>query len=321
MRRRLFLLAWALCAPGAAQAETVTWDCNPEADMASYRIERSNNGGQGWGVLGTVPHVPGCSTAKLVSPYAQIGGQPYWYRGFAIDRVGNSSIPSASLQYTPPVSPIGNPGGTTDPTLPASPYVAQVTPPAPPPTPPPVPPPTPNPSAIGAWTATAGEDPGTIVVTLTPPDDGTGKPAEVDVRWIAGPTMRWGTATSAGCTAFPCTIRALAPGTLHSVQAIPFRRVPGAGSAFGPFADGKTVTTAAPVVTPPPPPIDPPPPPPSPPPVDPPPPPTSDHEARLHAVEEKIEGIETMGQVLDAELSEIRATMRALCRALGGNCP
>lgn len=234
LRVLLFSLA-LLSITGEAFALTVSWDCNPEADMKEYRVEYSNDGVASWGVEGTVPHLQPCTSpvSMGVTRYLKPGSK--LYRVFAIDTTGNVSGPSATAPYTVTVPPIGNPGGQVEESLPPSPYRPDVVVPPPvPPTPTPAPP-TPNPSAIASWSVEPGAEVGTLVVRLTPPDDGTGKPAEVDVRYQEGSSIGWGGAPSASCQAFPCTIGGLKGSTTYTLQAIPFRRIAGSGSAFGPF--------------------------------------------------------------------------------------
>lgn len=257
----------------AMAAIVVTWDCNTEADMANYRVEYSRDNGSSWGVEANVDHMPGCKTQELrITRYIAPGKK--LYRLFAGDKSGNTSLPSQTAEFVQPISPIGNPGGQAEESLPLSPYRPDVVvpppvPPAPTPTPP-SPPPTPNPSAIASWSVEPGAEVGTLIVRLTPPDDGTGKPAEVNVRYQEGPSIGWGGAPSASCPAFPCTIGGLNGSTTYTLQAIPFRRIAGSGSAFGPFigpATAKTNGATPGPVSPPPTPVPvPPPPTPQPPP-------------------------------------------------------
>lgn len=151
MKRILILFALVVFV-ATAQAETFTWNCNPESDMKEYRGERSSTAGASWGVLFTAPHVPGCATLSYQNKDYVAPGQKL-ARLFAIDKSGNVSRPSETVPYTIATSPIGNPGGQSEPSLPPSPYVVAQNPPPPvsppPASPPPAsPPPTPPPGCI-----------------------------------------------------------------------------------------------------------------------------------------------------------------------------
>ncbi len=291
-------------------AETVTWDCNPEPDMKVYRGERATGDTGSWGVLFTQPHVPGCETLSWTNPEYVAPGQKR-YRLFAVDTSGNASLPSGVVQFTVPTSPIGNPSGQTEPSLPPSPYVVAQNPP-PPVSPPPVvvppPPPVVKPGdvtgfAVGSITQTSA-----IIAGNVPAG------AKVNLRYMKAP-LGWGAATSADCDSLPCTLSGLTPDTTYEAQCIPYFGKMNQGAIYGNFCPTITVKTLPMIVTPPTPV-----PPSVPPPVPPTPPPAS-LEPRVKALEERAAAIEEMGAVLDEEMKEVRATMRALCRALKGNCP
>lgn len=268
-------------------AETVTWDCNPEPDMKVYRGERANSGTGQWGILFTEPHVQGCTTLSWTNPYVVVPG-PKDYRLFAIDQVGHESTSSAIVTHTIPASPIGSPGGTPEPPLPPATL-------PPPPVVVPPPPPVVKPGdvtgfAVGSITQTSA-----IIAGNVPAD------AKVNLRYMKAP-LGWGIATSATCDLLPCTITGLTPDTTYEAQCIPYVGTMNQGAIYGNFCPTITVKTL-------------------PAPVPPTPPPAVDLEPRLKALEDRLDGIEEMGAVLDEEMKEVRATMRALCRALKGNCP
>ncbi len=301
MMIRLLVVCWSvlggLSAP-AWGAVTISWDCNPEADMRDYRVERSSNAGQYWGVLAEVPHPVPCQSPVATRDTTYLNPGEKLYRLFALDQSGNISTASRSAAITIPVSPIGNPGGQTEQPLPPSPGST-----APPPTPTPVPTPTPPPpSKPGdvAEVALAAIATTSATLTFTAPAE-----ARVNVRYAPKP-MSWGTATSAACDRSPCPLTGLTPGTTYQVQCIPYVGVMNQGAVYGNFCPMLTFTTEA----------SPPPPPPTPP--DPPP---SDLGARVAAIEAQLAEIETLGQVLDAEVRALRQTLSGVCRALGGNCP
>lgn len=248
----ILLIVMILCFPSMILAETVTWTCNTEADMKEYRDERSSDGGNTWGVVGVVEHVPGCKTLSLKNPNVVTPGVKL-HRIFAIDTSGNESAPSPEVSMTIKAAPIGNPGGQTEPTLPASPYKPNATPPVTPPPPvvtlPPPPPSVKRPSAIKDFTSLSSAEEGSVLIGLIVPDDGTGSPAKVDVRMAPSP-IRWGAATTVLCPSFPCLITGVPLGVAQDILAIPFRSTP-QGSVFGDFSPVLTVTLTLPPPAPP----------------------------------------------------------------------
>ncbi|MBI4000499.1 MAG: fibronectin type III domain-containing protein [Nitrospira defluvii] len=358
MKRLVYsLISALLLVAGIVSAETFTWDCNTEADMKEYRGERSDNGGASWGVLFKKDHVPGCAQLSFqntayVKPGDKLG------RLFACDTSGQCSNPSAVAAYKIATSPVVvRPDDVTG-------------------------------LAAGSLTHESA------IITGTMPAG-----AKINMRYAKAP-LSWGSADSATCEAFPCTITGLTPDALHEAQCIPYFGTMNQGAIYGNFCPSITFRTL-PLITPPPP-------------VTPgtitdltvsalesttatikavssdgskvdvrimvtpmqwgqaahldctdagvcdvtglqpdtayviqaaayfgvmnhgavygplssalsfrtkPAGQSTDLEPRLAAVEARIAAIETMGAVLDEEMKEVRATLKAICRALGGNCP
>ncbi len=322
MGQRLWLLvglALAVARPVEA-AVTVSWACNHEPDMLEYRLERSRDNAT-WGVLQTVAHPPGCQTITTQDGSRLVPLQRYYYRLFAIDQAQNSSPPSPTTdasQIVIPSSPISGAGGITEDPLPPSPWSGATPPPpivtpppvvVPPPpivTPPPpaVPPPPPKPGDLTNLSTVDIVPTGATILFVTPTD------AKANIRLMQAP-FSWGTATSLTCGPSSCVVTGLTPNTQYQWQGIPYFGTMNQGATYGNFSPVMSFKTPAAPVTPPPV---------VPPPVTPP-PPTSDTEARLKALEDKLGDMETMGAVLDAELQEIRATLKAMCQALKGHCP
>lgn len=330
MMIRLLVVCWSvlggLSAP-AWGAVTISWDCNPEADMRDYRVERSSNAGQYWGVLAEVPHPVPCQSPVATRDTTYLNPGEKLYRLFARDQSGNISTASRSAAITIPVSPIGNPGGQVEQPLPPSPLVVVAPPP-----------PTPviGPVLLHAADVTAT----TAKIRYVTPIDSGGGAVEVDVRLALSP-IAWGRASSLACVADVCSVAALAPDTDYQAQAVGAVRVTGQPTRWSAITDPVTFRTAKVPVVPPPPPaeqcqdgrdndgdgnIDFP--------ADPgctdrfdndeadvaTPPPTDEVRAKLAEIEARLTSLETMGHVLDAEMRATRDTLRAMCRALGG-CP
>ena len=246
LRVLLFSLA-LLSITGEALAVTVSWDCNPEADMKEYRVEYSADAGASWGVEGTIPHLKPCTSpvSMGVTRYLKPGSK--LYRVFAIDTTGNVSGPSATAPYTVTVPPIGNPGGQEEAPIPPSPYNAT-------PTPPPPPPVAVKPGPIQSMVESSLE-PKSAVITVSGPEG-----AKIDVRFAKTP-MSWGSAAHAICNdAGRCELLDLQPGMDYDYQAVAYFGVMNQGAIYGPLSDIKTFTTA-PLPAPPPPPAPGPPPP------------------------------------------------------------
>lgn len=202
-------------------------------------------------------------------------------RLFACDKAGNCSGPSATVPYKIATPPVGNPGGQTETPLPPSPFGA-VTPP-----PPPV---VVKPGDVTGLAAGSLTQESAIITGNVPAG------AKVNVRYMKAP-LSWGSAVSASCESLPCTITGLTPDTLHEAQCIPYFGAMNQGAIYGNFCPTVTIKTLPAPVPPP------------------------DLEPRMKAIQDRLDGIEEMGAVLDAEMQEVRGTMRALCRALKGNCP
>ena len=129
------------------------------------------------------------------------------------------------------------------------------------------------------------------IISGTVPDG-----AKINLRYMKAP-LSWGAATSAACESLPCTITGLTPDTAYQAQCIPYFGAMNQGAIYGNFCPTVTIKTLPAPVPPP------------------------DLEPRMKAIQDRLDGIEEMGAVLDAEMQEVRGTMRALCRALKGNCP
>lgn len=291
MRALLAFSALLIIAIGEALAFTVEWACNPESDMKEYRVEYSADGGASWGIEATVPHPKPCTSpvSMGVTRYLKSGSK--LYRVFAIDKAGNVSMPSESAPYTVKPPLIGNPGGQEEAPIPPSPYRPSPTPAPPPPVvTPPSPPPVAKPGDVAGFAAGSITQDSAIISGTVP--DG----AKINLRYMKAP-LSWGAATSAACESLPCTITGLTPDTAYQAQCIPYFGAMNQGAIYGNFCPTVTIKTLPAPVPPP------------------------DLEPRMKAIQDRLDGIEEMGAVLDAEMQEVRGTMRALCRALKGNCP
>lgn len=250
MLRALLLSLALLSLTGEAFALTVSWTCNPEPDMKEYRVESSKDAGTSWGVEATWPHPKPCTSPISMGITRYMVPGERLFRLFAIDNAGNvSRQPSEPASYSVKPSPIGNPTGQEEVALPPSPYtVPPATPPPPVVTPPivlpPAPPPVPKPDAIKSFAVKAGTAPGSAIISLVGPDDGTGRAALINVRTSPAGTG-WGSAMSLGCASFPCTVTGIPVGKPQDFQAIPFRSTP-QGSVFGDFTSVATITLPTP---------------------------------------------------------------------------
>src|SRR2546425_1586027 len=138
---------------------------------------------------------------------------------------------------------------------------ATVTVTAPPPPPPPPPPVTPG--TVTDLTVSAATD-STLTLSFTEVSDGTGVPANYDIRWAAG-SISWPTAADVtrGSCSVPmagtaigarrnCTGLGLTSGTGDQFQLVAFRGTLNVNAVFGglsPVATGTTVSSSAPVAT------------------------------------------------------------------------
>jgi len=84
----------------AADSVDLSWVANNEADLASYRIERSAGGGE-WTEAATVGAATTSYTDTTVAP-----GSGYRYRLVAVDAAGNASDPSAVITVTTLDAPV-----------------------------------------------------------------------------------------------------------------------------------------------------------------------------------------------------------------------
>ena len=247
MLRALLLSLALLSITGEAFALTVSWTCNPEPDMKEYRVESSKDAGKSWGVEAIWPHPKPCvSPVKMSITRYMVPGERL-FRVFSIDLAGNVALlPSQPASYTVKPSPIGTPIGQEEAALPPSPYKAGTVPPVviPPVVLPPAPPPVPKPDAIKDFSVKPGREPGSVIISLVGPDDGTGQAARINVRTGASGTG-WGSMSNLSCASSPCTVTGIPVGTAQVFQAIPFRSTP-TGSVFGEFTAGVTITLQAP---------------------------------------------------------------------------
>lgn len=82
-------------------ANTIRWLPNTEADIASYRVERSTSSDSGFTALTTITHDLG-DVAVYVAPYFfyvdATGTNAHYYRIVAIDSSANESSASAAFQ-------------------------------------------------------------------------------------------------------------------------------------------------------------------------------------------------------------------------------
>ena len=127
------------------------------------------------------------------------------------------------------------------------------------------PPPTTNPSTVTDLKVSAIDSTG-VTLTFTQVNDGTGKPAEYDVRYAVAP-ISWGSATSvtSGTCAVPvtgtaigspltCTVLRLTPATSYEFQLVSFRGTLNYNAVFGGLSNVVAATTKASTPPPPPPP-------------------------------------------------------------------
>lgn len=145
----LVALLTILLSASSSFAVTLEWPCNDESDMKDYRLEYATEPAYAWGVVDRIEHIDGCESIRYPdSRYLAPGRKRY--RVFAGNRDRHYSTPSPEAWITIPVSPVGNPGGSTEVPLPPSPYDGNTDlPPVwpPPVEPPPVEPPPVLPSA------------------------------------------------------------------------------------------------------------------------------------------------------------------------------
>lgn len=99
------------------------------------------------------------------------------------------------------------------------------------------------PPAIGTPVVTIGNISSTIITVAVPDgSDGMGGTAKVDLRYAISP-IGWGSAPSAVCPAFPCTISGLTPGTKYDFQAVYYRGTFNLDAVFGPVSAPVQATT------------------------------------------------------------------------------
>ncbi|PYO49516.1 MAG: hypothetical protein DMD72_04695 [Gemmatimonadetes bacterium] len=127
------------------------------------------------------------------------------------------------------------------------------------------PPPTTNPGTVTDLKVSAIDSTG-VTLTFTQVNDGTGKPAQYDVRYAVAP-ISWGSATSvtSGTCAVPvtgtaigspltCTVLGLTPATSYEFQLVSFRGTLNYNAVFGGLSNVVAATTKASTPPPPPPP-------------------------------------------------------------------
>ena len=113
-----------------------------------------------------------------------------------------------------------------------------------------------SPGAVGDL-AVAASDSTSVTLTFTQVDDGTGQPANYDVRYAVSP-LSWGSAsstTSGTCTtplsgnaigsALTCTVAGLNPVTKYNFELVAFRGTLNAGAIFGELSNVVEGTTVA----------------------------------------------------------------------------
>lgn len=145
MRALLLCILMILLTGASAFAITLEWPCNLEPDMKDYRVEYAAEPSYAWGVLDTIAHIDGCESIRYHDTrYVSPGRKRY--RVFAGNDAGHYSTPSPEAWITIPISPVGNPGGQTEVSLPPSPHEGDVD--IPPIVPPPVVPPPPVPPPV-----------------------------------------------------------------------------------------------------------------------------------------------------------------------------
>lgn len=221
------IFTWLLLASysyAAVQDCTLTWAANTEADLNGYHIYAQSKG-PGQYVKGQYQGTVDKSrtSAKCGSDIRLTAPGLYHFVLTAFDTNNNESAFSDEVSRALAEIPaIGAPG------------------------------------IIENFTVTG--DIGALTVSLTVPNDGTGKLALIDVRYEEGTTIGWGGATQFACLSFPCKIIGLKQGMAYTVQAIPVRRVTGSPSVFGIFTLPQSTKTLTDIIIPPvDPPIDPPP--------------------------------------------------------------
>lgn len=158
MRAILLTVPIILLSGVSAFAVTLEWPCNSEPDMKDYRVEYAAEPSYSWGVVDTIEHIDGCESVRYPDTRYLAPGRKR-YRVFAGNDEGHYSTPSPEAWITIPTSPIGNPGGQSEASLPPSPHESDVVipPVVPPPVvPPPIPPSPPPVPSIGLLDALKG---------------------------------------------------------------------------------------------------------------------------------------------------------------------
>ncbi len=198
----------------AAKSASLSWEANTEPDLKGYKVYR--------GLLNCAAQGPlePLTDAGLVTTYTDAtipdAATEVCYRLTAYDKAGNESAPSAQATKT---------------------FAA-----------------VPPPPAMGTPVITVGTiSATTVTVTVPVGGDGTGGTAKVDLRYAIAP-IGWGSAPSAVCPAFPCTIPGLTPGTKYDFQAVYYRGSFDLDAVFGPVSAPVQATTLVMDTTPPAPP-------------------------------------------------------------------
>ena len=90
----------------------ISWDASPEADIASYEVQRSDLLPGPWVAIDNVPHViPGPNWDPVAHQFFwedTTGTLDKYYRLIAIDLAGNRSVPSDPFQPIPTAPAIPN---------------------------------------------------------------------------------------------------------------------------------------------------------------------------------------------------------------------
>jgi len=114
----------------------------------------------------------------------------------------------------------------------------------------------------------AGATDTVVTLSFTEVNDGSGRPASYDVRYILGSTLSWGgsvPSVTRGTCATPlsgtaigakrtCTVLGLKPGTTYSFELVAYRGTLGVNAVFGGLSSVATGTTTGGAAPPPPPP-------------------------------------------------------------------
>lgn len=86
----------------------VVWPKNPEADVASYELQRSTTSGGPWTTIATIPQDQNFDPATQTYSYVDADGDnTSWYRLRAVDDANQASGWSSPFQVVVPSTPVG----------------------------------------------------------------------------------------------------------------------------------------------------------------------------------------------------------------------